>query len=168
MIVNKGGLGSESAGGNMNYGIWMNSAERIKGGFGSLTGSDFYVTSPSSYNDNLLHYIVVTYSGSNVILYVDGVQVGSKSTSGASSDDTGTKPVRVAANSQTTPPTNYFTGEVDEVRVWNDDLTPTEVSNAFDGISFNTGQQVLHLDFSSSSVTSGYIYDPSLSLSGPN
>ncbi len=52
-----------------------------------------------------------------------GVQVGTKSTLGASPESSGTKPVRIGANSRVTPPGNFFTGEVDEVRVWIDDLT---------------------------------------------
>ena len=70
----------------MNYGIWMNSAEKIKGGFETSSGTDYFVTSPASYSDNKWHYAVVTYGGSTVILYIDGVQVATKSTSGASPD----------------------------------------------------------------------------------
>ena len=152
MIVNKGGFGSETAGQNINYGIWMNSAEKIKGGFESSAGTDYYTTSPNSYNDNQWHYAVVTYGGSTVILYIDGVQVASKSTSGATPDSAGTKPVRVAANSRVTPPTtNFFIGDIDEVRAWNDDLTATEQANAFAGTSFNTGEQVLYLPFGANS-----------------
>jgi len=152
VIVNKGGFGSESSGQNMNWGIWMDSAERIKGGFETSSGTDFFATSPTSYNDNQWHYAVVTYGGSTVILYIDGVQVGSKSTSGASPDSSGTKPVRVAANSRVTPPTtNFFIGDIDEVRAWNDDLTATEQANAFAGTSFNTGEQVLYLPFGANS-----------------
>ena len=65
------------------------------------------------------------------------------------------------------PPTNFFTGEVDEIRVWNDDLTAQEVSNAFAGTNFNTGDQVLYLDFTSMSLTGTYNFEPNLSLSGP-
>jgi len=168
MIVNKGGFGSETAGQNINYGIWMNSAEKIKGGFESSAGTDYYTTSPNSYNDNQWHYAVVTYGGSTVILYIDGVQVASKSTSGATPDSAGTKPVRVAANSRVTPPTtNFFVGEVDEVRVWKDDLTSTEQANAFAGTSFNSGDQVLYLDFSG--VDGGeYNYAPSFTATGTN
>ena len=168
MIVNKGGFGSETAGQNINYGIWMNSAQKIKAGFESTSGTDYYTTSPNSYNDNQWHYVVVTYGGSTVILYIDGVQVASKSTSGASPDSAGTKPVRVAANSRTTPPTsNFFIGEVDEVRVWKDDLTATEQANAFAGTSFNPGDQVLYLDFSGGDGGE-YNYAPSFTATGTN
>ena len=48
--------------------------------------------------------------------------------------DSGAKPVRVAANSRVTPPTtNFFIGSIDEVRVWNDDLTATQQASAFAG-----------------------------------
>jgi hypothetical protein len=166
-IVNKGGIGSDSAGQNQNYQISMTSAEQIKAGFETSTGADQFVTSVNTYNDNQWHYAVVTNDGSNLVLYIDGVQVGTKSTAGASPETSGTKPVRVGANSRVTPPGNFFTGEADEVRVWNDDLTAQQVADAFAGTSFNTGEQVLYLDFSSAALSGGYNYDPSLSLTGP-
>jgi Concanavalin A-like lectin/glucanases superfamily len=169
-IVNKGGFGSSTPGENINYGIWMNAAEQVVAGFETSSNAGHFVKSPNAYNDNQWHYAVVTYDGSaNLILYIDGVQVATKSTSGASPDSSGTKPVRVGANSRVTPPTgNFFTGDVDEVRVWNDDLTATEVSNAFAGTSFNTGEQVLYLDFTNvqSGLSGSYSYGPSLTLSG--
>jgi hypothetical protein len=164
-IVNKGGVGSDSAGQNLNYGIWMNSAEQVKAGFETSSGADQFVTSPNSYNDGQWHYAVVTNNGANLILYIDGVQVATKSTSGASPETIGTKPVRVGANSRVTPPTNFFTGEIDEVRLWNSALTSAQVSSAFGG-TFASGQ-VLYLPFDSQSLTGSYVYDPSLSLSGP-
>ena len=149
IIVNKGGVGSESSGQNMNYGIWMTKSEKIMAGFESTTAADRFVTSVKTYNDNQWHYVIVTYGGSNVILYIDGVRVTTKSTSGASPETSGTKPVRIGANSRVTPPGNFFTGQVDEVRVWNDDLTTQQVADAFAGISFNTAEQVLYLPFGS-------------------
>ena len=91
---------------------------------------------------------MVTNDGSTVRLYIDGVPVAAKSTSGASPENTGTKPVRVGANSRVTPPGNFFTGEVDEVRVWNNDLTAQQVADAFVG-NVNTAGQVLYLPFGS-------------------
>ena len=147
-IVNKGGAGSDSSGQNLNYGIWMTSTEKVKAGFETSTGADQYITSPLSYNDGKWHYAVVTFGGTTIVLYVDGVQVGTKSTLGASPESSGTKPVRIGANSRVTPPGNFFTGEVDEIRVWNDDLTVQQVTGAFAG-SINTAGQVLYLPFGS-------------------
>jgi hypothetical protein len=165
-IANKGGVGSDSSGQNLNYGIWMNSAEQIKAGFETSTGADQYVTSVNTYNDGLWHYVVVTNSGTNLVMYIDGVQVATKSTSSAVPENNG-KPFRIGANARVNPAVNFFTGEVDEIRVWNDDLTSSEVSAAFQGTNFNDAEQVLHLDFSSASLTGSYNFDPSLSLSGP-
>jgi hypothetical protein len=165
-IANKGGIGSDSSGQNLNYGLWMNSGEQIKGGFETSSGADQYVTSVNRYNDGQWHYAVVTNSDSDLILYVDGVQVATKATSGATPENNG-KPFRVGANARVNPPTNFFMGEVDEIRAWNDDLTSSEVSAAFQGANFNSAEQVLHLDFSTAALSGTYIYDPSLSLSGP-
>jgi hypothetical protein len=133
----------------MNYGIWMTSTEKIKAGFETSSGADHYITSVDSYNDDRWHYAVVTNDGSNIRLYIDGVQVATKALSGASPDNTGTKPVRIGANSRVTPPGNFFTGELDEIRVWNVGLTAQQVTSAFNGDDFTTTKQVLYLGFSS-------------------
>ena len=151
----------------MNYGIWMTSSENIQAGFEEVGGANHFVTSANTHNDGQWQYAVVTYIGSTVILYIDGVQVGTKSTSVVSPETSGTKPVRVGANSRVTPPGNFLTGEVDEVRIWNDDLTAQQAADAFSGTDFTAAKQVLHLDFSSSALAGGYKYDPSLPLSGP-
>jgi len=128
---------------------------------------DQFVTSVNTYNDNQWHYAVVTNDGTTVILYIDGVQVGTKSTAGASPESSGTKPVRVGANSLSV--NKFFNGGIDEVRVWSRAITAQEVSNAFPG-SFDTNGQVLYLDFSdmTASLSSKYQYEPSLALSGPS
>jgi hypothetical protein len=166
-ILNKGGVGSDSSGQNLNYGIWMTSSEQIKAGFETSSGADQFVTSVNTYNDGQWHYAVVTNNGANLILYIDGVQVATKSTSGASPETIGTKPVRVGANSRVTPPTNFFTGEIDEVRLWNSALSASQISTAFGGNFNSLPASVLHLPFGSQSLTGSYVYDPSLSLSGP-
>jgi hypothetical protein len=59
-IVNKGGLGTDTAGLNMNYAIWMTSGEKLIGGFETGSGTDNFVTSPGTYNDGLWHYVSLT------------------------------------------------------------------------------------------------------------
>ena len=88
--------------------------------------------------------------GSFVRLYVDGSQIGSRSTSGASPDNLGIQPVRIGANSQFA--NSFFVGNADEIRIWNRTLSSEEVANAYDG-DINTSGQVLFIP-SSSSITS--------------
>ena len=76
-------------------------------------------------------------------LYVDGVQVATKKTSG--SPDRGDEPVRVGADS--TALDDYFIGNVDEIRVWRVALTPLQVSDAYHD-NPDTKYQELYLDFS--------------------
>ena len=138
-IVNKAGDG-----GKMNYGIWMTDNEKVRGGFETSGGKPMFATSPLSYSDGKWHYAVVTFDGSVVSLYVDGVQVATKKTSG-SPDNGGDNPIRVGADSEAVG--DYFQGNVDEVRVWRVALTPDQVSDAYHG-TFDTKYQEVYLDFS--------------------
>ena len=64
----------------------------------------------------------------------------------SSPETTNTLPVRVGANSQSA--NRFFTGNIDEVRIWNRALSAQEVADTFNGI-FNTQGQVLYLPFGS-------------------
>ena len=138
-IVNKAGASDK-----MNYGIWMTNAEKIRGGFETASGSAFYASSPLSYSDGNWHYAVVTFDGSAIGLYIDGLPVATKSAS-ASPDSGGDEPIRMGADSQTL--NNYFIGNVDEIRIWKNALTPQQVIDAYNG-NFNPNDLVEYLDFS--------------------
>ena len=138
-IVNRAGSSD-----NMNYGIWMTNAEKIRGGFETTSGSAFFTTTPLSYNDGIWHYAVVTFDGSAITLYLDGLPVATK-TASASPDSGGEEPIRMGADSQNLG--NYFIGNVDEVRIWNNALTSQQVIDAFNG-NFNPQNLIEYLDFS--------------------
>src|SRR2546428_9113589 len=141
LIVNKGGFGSEAAGQNLNYGIWMDKDEKIRAGFETASGTDYFLRSTSTYSDNSWHYAVVTYDGSIVRLYIDGLQVAGRTFAITPPDTGGTQPLRIGANSQAN--NNYFTGGIDEVRVWDRALFATEVSDQYlSGIFTDKGQLV--------------------------
>lgn len=125
-IVNKGGFGTDSSGNNMNYGIWMTSSEKVEGGFETSSGSNRYAVSSSSFNDEKWHHGVVTFDGSIVRLYVDGVQVGTRTTA-STPEMSGNHPLKIGANSRSI--SNLFTGSIDEVGVWNRALTTLEIAN---------------------------------------
>jgi phosphatidylserine/phosphatidylglycerophosphate/cardiolipin synthase-like enzyme len=145
VIVNKGGFGSDSSGKNMNYGIWMNSAEQVVAGFETSTGTDHFVTSPNNYSDGAWHYAVVTKNGTTLILYIDGAEVARKAAS-STPDKSGKQPLRVGANSQ--QKNLYFTGQIDEVRLWKRSLTAQEIAAQFSSSTFNTTDQLRHLNMS--------------------
>ena len=113
------------------------------------SGANNWVTPTNSFSDGKWHYAVVTFDGSIIRFYIDGVQISSKATS-ASPDNSGSQPLRIGADSSTS--SNYFTGNVDEVRVWNRALSAQEVSDAYGG-TFNTSGQIIYIG-SSSSISS--------------
>jgi hypothetical protein len=142
-IINKGGVGGEKNGTNMNFGLFMTPGERIKGGFETITGEDYFVVSPASYDDGLWHYAVLTYDGSTLRLYMDGREIAAAPTGGAAPDNTGQAPVVIGATSRSLE--RYFTGSIDDVRIWNRAITPTEVADQYNAETFNPSGQVLYL-----------------------
>jgi hypothetical protein len=149
-IINKGGSGAETPGKNMNFGLLMTEDERIQGGFEDLSGADHFVLSPNKYNDGSWHYAVLTYDGSKLKLYMDGIEIAATMaatpTGGIMPDNTGEYPVVIGANSHELD--RYFTGSIDEVRIWNRAITSTEVADQYNDGVFNPSGQVLYLSFS--------------------
>jgi len=145
-LVNKGGVGSDTKGYNMNYGIWMNSNGNIVGGFETMDGVDITARSDKRYNDGTWHQAIVTYDGNdNLKLYVDGNQIGSNKTNGVTPDLTGTKPIRVGSNSF--KPEYYYTGIIDEVRIWNRTLEQPEVLKGYLNNTYDENMQIVHSSF---------------------
>ncbi|HZB64449.1 MAG TPA: LamG-like jellyroll fold domain-containing protein [Nitrososphaeraceae archaeon] len=127
LIVDKGGLGTDTSGNNMNYGLWMTSSEKLRGGFETSSGSDRYATSPNTYNNGQWHHAVVTYDGTSIVrLYIDGVQVASTSTS--SLPEVNKHPLRIGSDSRIVDD-DLFIGNIDEVGIWDRALTTTEIAN---------------------------------------
>jgi hypothetical protein len=127
LIVDKGGLGTDTSGNNMNYGLWMTSSEKLRGGFETSSGSDRYATSTNTYNNGQWHHAVVTYDGTSIVrLYIDGVQVASTSTS--SLPEVNKHPLRIGSDSRIVDD-DLFIGNIDEVGIWDRALTTTEIAN---------------------------------------
>jgi hypothetical protein len=127
-IVNKGGLGKGNDKNQMNYGIWMTASENIQGGFETSKGSGKFITSSNTYNDNQWHYVVVTYDGSILRMYIDGSEIGNKSIKqGQGPDNTSENDLRIGANSAILD--NFFIGNIDEIGVWNRTLNQPEITS---------------------------------------
>ena len=68
-LVNKGGIGIDTPGKNMNYGIWMNNKGNIIGGFETKNGMDYKVGTNKTYNDGKWHNVVITYNGNSELTF---------------------------------------------------------------------------------------------------
>jgi len=144
-IVNKGGLNTDEEGMNLNYGIWTNEEGGIDGGFETSAGDDFIIASREKYNDGNWHYATLTFNGSALFLFVDGKPIGNKLFIKGTPDNTGTQPLRIGANSLDED--KFFTGDVDEIRVWNRALNMSEVEQAYLENKINPTGQVLFLNY---------------------
>jgi hypothetical protein len=139
-IANKGGSGTDSSGKNQNYGLWITSSGKLSGGYETSSGSNKYVTSDKSYVDGQWHHGVVTFDGSKVRLYVDGIQVKSTSTTSLP-DKSGNQPLRIGANSLSVR--DIFVGDIDEVGVWNRAIgvsDPSEITKLMNNNIFPAGE----------------------------
>src|SRR5215207_6666857 len=146
VLLNKGGFGGERPGENLNYGIWLNPSETIEGGFETKPGTNVFVSSQEKYNDGLWHYVLLTYDNKILKLYIDGVLVDSKITSGAIPDNSGDQDFVIGGNSFMDD--KFFKGDLDEIRVWNRSLNAEEVSNGFNNNTFNTNGQIFSESYS--------------------
>lgn len=145
-LINKGGIGLDTPGKNLNYGIWMNSKGNIFAGFETKNGTDYQVSSNSTFNDGNWHNAIVAYDGNlQLSLFVDGALVDEASTTGAIPDTGGIQfPIRIGANSL--KPDNYFTGYIDNVRIWNRTLENTEILKVYDE-TINSNGLILDVSF---------------------
>ena len=161
-IVNKGGFNNDKFGKNMNYGIWMNVDGTITGGFESQSGENFEILSEKRYNDGKWHYVLLSYDGSLLRLDIDGEkQVSTKNTNGVIPDTTGDQPLRIGANSL--DESKFFTGNIDEVRVWNRALTDYEINELYDNKYFNFTGQVEYLNFGKNTMNyNGEIFNTTI------
>ena len=101
-LINKGGIGTELPGFNLNYGIWLNNREQVTGGFEASNGDDYYLTSLAPYADGIWHNAILTFDNEQHLLklYMDGLEVATNTTNiGITPDNTGKQPVRLGANS---------------------------------------------------------------------
>ena len=128
----------------------MTNAEKVGAGFETSSGNANFATSPLSYSDGKWHYAVVTFDGTTITLYLDGLPVGTRIASGIP-DSGGEEPMRMGVNSDGL--SNFFVGDVDEIRVWNAALTAQQVADAYNG-KFDTKGQIEYLDFSEPIVSS--------------
>ena len=96
--------------------VWIGGSERIV---------------ESSATDTNWHHIALTRSGVNATLYRDGVSIGSSTSVGSGSLSLGSCDLLIASDSDVGcigSLDDYFDGQIDELRIWNDVRTVSEIS----------------------------------------
>ena len=128
-LINKGGIGKETPGNNLNFGIWLNENEHLTAGFESKNGKDFFVVSQNKYTDNNWHHVLLTYNQSVLKLFVDKNLQAEKKTRGDIPDDNNLPFIRLGANFL--KQNNFYVGNIDNVLLWNRSLNENEISSFF-------------------------------------
>lgn len=106
-----------------------------------ISDGDFYYSSPfgSPILDGQWHHLVGTYDRKNIRLYMDGVEVGTgtPSTVAINYSRFPVKDLIIGDIDGTNGPCinvgGFFTGDIDEVRIWNRALTASEVATRYQG-----------------------------------
>jgi phospholipase C len=126
-LINKGGIGKETNGNNLNFGIWLNEKQNIVGGFETREGDDYFVFSKKKYVDDKWHDILLTHDGSLLKLFIDKKLESELSTSRAKPDDNKLPFIRLGANFL--KDNNFFIGSINNVYLWNRSLNTNEISS---------------------------------------
>jgi hypothetical protein len=87
-------------------------------------GGDMGVPGSSALPLNIWTHLAVTYDGAVLRLYENGVEVGSQAVSGDIA--TSSQALRIGGNAVWG---EYFSGRIDQVRIYNRALTPAEIQN---------------------------------------
>ena len=109
--------------GNDNYYLEATSTNASKPDAGLIAGGSYAdAYGSAALTANTWTYLAETYDGTNVRLYVNGTQVASTAHTGSIS--TSTNPLQIGGDSLYG---QYFAGMIDEVRIYNTALTPTQI-----------------------------------------
>jgi hypothetical protein len=123
--------------GQLVFGVWNNATETVE--------------TPNTYNDGQWHYVVATYDGTNLALYVDGELTGTATSSSAQSytgywrvggdNLNGWNLDPWGSNSQgtTEPAGYYFNGTIADVAVYPTSLSAAQVQAHFAAALFQGG-----------------------------
>jgi hypothetical protein len=98
------------------------SGARRPAGGGTFNGVTSFVSGPTASPLNTWTHVALTYDGTQLRLYVNGVQVATRATSGTI--QTNSSPLRIGGN---VPYGEFFNGRIDEVRIYNRALSQAEL-----------------------------------------
>ncbi|HJS82224.1 MAG TPA: cellulase family glycosylhydrolase, partial [Nitrososphaera sp.] len=127
-IISKGASGSSNLV-DQNYALFIETTRKIGGGFEAGDGTEHYIYS-NAISTDVWHSAKLVYDGAKLKLYIDGNLAASKSVS--KNPDTSLSGVlRIGANAKAL--NNFFVGDMDYVKVMNQDTFNVGYYNNFGG-----------------------------------
>lgn len=99
--------------------------------FGVNPGTITLATSPSTYTDNKWYYVMATYGGTTMTLYVNGISVATNTASAAQNFNGYWRIAGYKTLGWTNGSDGYFTGSIAAAHVYNTALTSTQVLQNF-------------------------------------
>jgi hypothetical protein len=114
---------------NQEFGLWLESGGSILHAWGYSSDKQFTSTSPL--NNGLWHQVVTTYDGGSIVVYVDGVSLGSQTATRSTLLDAYGFGIGAVITPGDTHSGGYFSGVLDEVSFYTTALTQATVMNHY-------------------------------------
>jgi len=126
------GYGNAKTGDSSNYDRHVYMANNGRLVYGNYNNATYTITSAASYNDNSWHHIVATQGPAGMTMYVDGTLVGTNSDTVAQGYS---GYWRIGGDNMNgwpnQPSSEYFSGQIDEVAIYQDALTADQASTHY-------------------------------------
>jgi trimeric autotransporter adhesin len=113
---------------------------RIVNNLISFNWNNTSITSTHTIDTNRWYHIAVTFDDTNYKLYIDGIL--DKTTSGTNPTSNSVDFIIGAMSQNTDTPYNYYNGWIDELRIWNSELTVNQIRQMMNQEIINDGNNV--------------------------
>ncbi|PYR31953.1 MAG: hypothetical protein DMF90_24625 [Acidobacteria bacterium] len=121
------------------------SGQRVPAGGLSIGGKRAVASGPAGLQPSVWKHLAVTYDGIMVRLYVDAVEVASRAKSGRIGETT--NPLQVGGDDEFYG--RYFAGTIDEVRIYNQALSPAQIQADMNTAVSDAGLPIVSLNTAS-------------------
>jgi hypothetical protein len=119
---------SKRSGGNIGYELYIVNSGTYPDLFVGDSSGYFYPAATVNVSDANWHYVVGERAGGNILIYVDGLLVGS-----FANVRTGSVSSTISLSMGQFSSTSFFPGLIDDVRIYNRALSAAEISAMYSG-----------------------------------